>query len=147
MQKSHYLNPLVINGLTMRPPTRLLRQGQTNMIDHTAGQVDAIQVKGSVPALAVECANWGTNMDRRVLLKKSSLLAGAVLSRRIFGAPQAASNTSPQARTTYGSIMGSVRDGIFTFKGIPYGAPTGGDARFLPPAKPAPWAGIRSALF
>jgi para-nitrobenzyl esterase len=114
------------------------------MIDHTAGQVDAIQVKGSVPALAVECANWGTNMDRRVLLKKSSLLAGAVLSRRIFGAPQAASNTSPQARTTYGSIMGSVRDGIFTFKGIPYGSDTS-KRRFMAPTPPVPWIGVREA--
>lgn len=48
--------------------------------------------------------------------------------------------------TMYGKLRGAEHDGIYTFKGIPYGAPTGGKMRFMPPAKPASWKGIRNAF-
>jgi len=57
-----------------------------------------------------------------------------------------ASNSHAIVETNTGKVRGYTRNGIYTFKGIPYGAPTGGPARFQPPAKPLPWTGMRSCL-
>lgn len=48
--------------------------------------------------------------------------------------------------TTLGKIRGYTSNGIHTFKGVPYGAPTDGASRFRPPAKPKPWSGVRDTL-
>jgi para-nitrobenzyl esterase len=48
--------------------------------------------------------------------------------------------------TSAGKIRGFTRNGIHTFLGVPYGDSTEGAARFMPPAKPAPWTGVRSTL-
>ena len=47
--------------------------------------------------------------------------------------------------TDSGQVAGYIRKGIFTFKGIPYGATTEGASRFVPPTKPAAWTGVRSS--
>jgi para-nitrobenzyl esterase len=45
-------------------------------------------------------------------------------------------------RTTAGEIQGFVRDGILTFRGIPYATAS----RFLPPRAVVPWSGVRLTL-
>lgn len=51
------------------------------------------------------------------------------------------------ANTSYGKIRGYILRGIHTFLGIPYGADTGGENRFMPPQKPKPWAGIKPTVW
>jgi len=57
--------------------------------------------------------------------------------------------TSDQATVveiSTGKVRGFKRNGVYIFKGLPYGASTSGVNRFMPPVKPEPWSGIRNAL-
>jgi para-nitrobenzyl esterase len=56
-----------------------------------------------------------------------------------------ASSKDAIVATNAGKVAGYVRNGMFTFKGIPYGDTTEGANRFMPPAKPKPWTGLRSS--
>lgn len=72
----------------------------------------------------------------------STLFACAVLG----SAAGAAETSAPIATTRFGDVRGAVEEGIQIFKGIPYGAPTGGRNRFMPPQPPKAWKGVRDAL-
>jgi para-nitrobenzyl esterase len=95
---------------------------------------------------------------RRELLKGAAAIAcGAVgpgVMSEVISAP--ASQVSRQAplvardgeavvATRAGRVAGYVRDAIYTFKGVPYADDTAGANRFMPPAKPKSWAGVRSS--
>ncbi len=58
-----------------------------------------------------------------------------------------ASDRSGIAETTAGKVRGYSRNGIYTFKGIPYAQTTEGKGRFMPPRKPEPWTGVRSSMY
>lgn len=82
----------------------------------------------------------------------------AYLNRRAFGAglsglalvaagsAQAQRDAAaPTAVTLQGRVRGFRRNGADIFLGLPYGASTAGSRRFLPPAPPSAWSGVRDA--
>lgn len=57
-----------------------------------------------------------------------------------------ASDTATTVETSSGRVRGYERNGVYVFKGLPYGASTSGGLRFMPPERPEPWTGIRNTL-
>jgi para-nitrobenzyl esterase len=99
-------------------------------------------------------------VQRRALLKGAAALAcGAAAPGVVSGATsapargQASQGAAPViardgdvvAATRAGRVAGYIHRGIFTFKGIPYADNSAGPNRFMPPAKPKSWEGIRSS--
>ena len=50
------------------------------------------------------------------------------------------------ASTQYGKVQGFIYDDVYHFLGIPYGASTAGENRFMPPVAPEPWDGVFKAF-
>ena len=51
------------------------------------------------------------------------------------------------ANTQYGKVRGYIMRDTYTFLGIPYGASTAGENRFMPAKPPQPWEGVKDAVF
>ena len=105
------------------------------------------------------------NVSRRELIKGTAVVAAGTAASA-FATPVAAAEeqtgTKPYTarptlitasvqknvvETDSGKVFGYVKDGVVSFRGIPYGASTAGKNRFMPPVKPEPWPGVRSALY
>jgi hypothetical protein len=86
-------------------------------------------------------------LDRRSFLS-ASVTAGAGialggLSLSALAQDRRLTTVGGTAKTQYGSVRGLVKDGVQQFWCVPYGAPTGGANRFMPPQKPAAWSGVK----
>jgi para-nitrobenzyl esterase len=119
-------------------------------------------MKKPIPASITRPAR--RQLSRRELMKSATVLAGTAASygcglistTEAKPAPEryrarsttiVASPSKNVVETDSGKIFGYQRDGVITFKGIPYGAATEGNRRFMPPMRPVPWPGVRSALY
>ncbi len=110
---------------------------------------------------AEKTENPASGIDRRQWLASAAGLAAVpLLVGRVEAAGQAApaAAKAPATATVLapnagniveiasGKIRGFSRNGILAFKGIPYAASTAGKGRYMAPAPPAPWTGVRSSM-
>jgi para-nitrobenzyl esterase len=87
-------------------------------------------------------------IGRRFLFRNLALAAGGLaagFSPGCRSTVEQAPPVDPLVETSYGKIRGYINNGIYTFRGVRYGASTGGINRFMPPKPPEPWLEIRDA--
>ncbi|HLF10485.1 MAG TPA: carboxylesterase family protein [Gammaproteobacteria bacterium] len=90
-------------------------------------------------------------IDRRSFIGSGTLAAAGLFAANPF--TTALAQDTRRARPTRvvatdaGRIRGvTLNDNVSAFYGIPYGASTAGDGRFMPPSRPAAWTGVRDTI-
>jgi para-nitrobenzyl esterase len=90
------------------------------------------------------------HMNRRSFLESSTLAAAGLMTGgwlpSAFAQDARGTTISAAVQTSAGRMRGLVRNGINQFWGVPYGASTAGPNRFMPPARPQPWTGVRDCF-
>lgn len=83
---------------------------------------------------------------RRRDLLRGGLMVAAGAPLLMSAAGRAFGERFPIVETTHGKLRGRAQAGLAEFKGIHYGASTGGANRFLPPQPMRAWTGVRDAI-
>lgn len=128
-------------------PTRVKNMSDERKHTDSQGKLSLIDRRTFVGGIA----GLGAGIAGAALLPKSAEAPSAASEKHpvagsVCRSEVVASDAATVAETTAGKIRGFRRNGIYTFKGVPYGAPTSGERRFMAPAKAEPWSGIRNAL-
>jgi para-nitrobenzyl esterase len=86
--------------------------------------------------------------DRRSFLGTAALGAAGLLAPRFAGAQDIRrARPTGVVATTAGRIRGLVlENGVNAFYGVPYGASTAGDGRFMPPKPKSSWTDVRDTM-
>ena len=94
-------------------------------------------------------------LSRRSLIKSSFIGSAAAMTSSllpVFDAAEARAavptnpEIGPPVETTSGKIRGTMRNGVHTFRSVPYGATTAAPYRFMRPRKPEPWTGVKDVF-
>jgi para-nitrobenzyl esterase len=86
------------------------------------------------------------SMDRRTFIGTGIASAGLAAAGLPLSAPaqdRRLTTIGGVAKTRAGRVRGLLKDGVHQFWCVPYGAPTWGRNRFMPPRPPVPWSGVR----
>jgi para-nitrobenzyl esterase len=87
-------------------------------------------------------------IGRRTLFRTMAFTAGGLAVGFSSGCRpkvEKAPPIDPLVETSYGKIRGFVNQGIYSFRGVRYGASTTGKNRFMPPVPPEHWTEVRDA--
>jgi len=91
--------------------------------------------------------NGHSGFDRRTFIRGSAAAGAALafggLPLTALGQDRRLASIGGIAKTHAGRVRGLLRDGVHQFWCVPYGAPTWGANRFMPPQPPAPWSGVK----
>jgi para-nitrobenzyl esterase len=97
---------------------------------------------------AFSCSLLRQPIGRRALFRNLTLTAGGLAVGLSPGCRSTSEKTlpaDPVVETSFGKIRGFINNGIYSFRGVRYGASTEGKNRFMPPKPPEPWKEIRDA--
>jgi para-nitrobenzyl esterase len=87
-------------------------------------------------------------ISRRTLFRGLAFTAGGLAVGGLPGCRSRSEKTplvDPLVKTSHGRIRGYINQGIYSFRGVRYGASTAGQNRFMPPKPPEAWTEIRDA--